>query len=101
MREQMERKSKTFDRKGRYGMTTEEAIVALQCLIDSNILKTCNEYKNIKEAIERQIPKQPRYQNREWQCPCCKKWNPVTYSPWYCPDCSQAIDWAGEELEEN
>lgn len=68
------------------------------------LIDSANPYDmQIKEALEKQIPKIPCYSgdgyyNGEmvidtWECPCCGKQYEVDYEDYkYCPNCGQHID---------
>ena len=70
--------------------------------IPTAILKVC------AEALEKQIPKNPRFEgdwyvNGElvydtWVCPSCNEEYEADYDHYeYCPYCGQAIDWEVKE----
>lgn len=89
------------------------------CLIPENVYsKQCTEldaYKQlgtleeIKNAVEKQIPKSPTYDGDgyapdgtfvwdEWLCPCCGSRFEVEYEEHdYCPNCGQHILWEVED----
>ena len=61
------------------------------------------------KALEKQIPKKPTYEGDgywygqlvydTWVCPNCGKGYEVDYDNYdHCPDCGQAIDWSGENV---
>lgn len=61
-------------------------------------------YKNRKmyaelaiNALEKQIPKKPKTDDRYvmYICPCCNDFIKVSHN--YCQNCGQAIDWSDEE----
>lgn len=60
-------------------------------------------------ALEKQIPKKPYFEGDgyadgqfvydTWICPNCEKRYEVDCDNYdYCPDCGQAIDWSGENV---
>ena len=60
----------------------------------------------IKQALERNEPKQPRFvevcvvNNRpEYECPNCGQGLPLYeyFECWFCYNCGQRLDWGGED----
>lgn len=53
--------------------------------------------KDVAELLEKQIPKQPYFENyywATWTCPCCRTRYEIDYEQHkHCPECGQAIDW--------
>ena len=49
------------------------------------------------QAIEKQIPKKPKTDDRYvmYICPCCNDFIKVSHN--YCPNCGQKLDWSDEE----
>ena len=49
------------------------------------------------QAIEKQIPKKPKTDDRYvmYICPCCNDFIKVSHN--YCPNCGQELDWSDEE----
>ena len=99
-------------------MTIEEAIKLLE--IQKPVLG-CKEYKKplmyayemAIAALEKQIPKKPYIQQIEvdyyehdcYECPNCDSFlgyvsecKEEHYQNNYCPECGQAIDWSGENV---
>lgn len=82
------------------------AISAMQELQEYKQLGTLEEIKN---AVDKQIPKSPTYEGDgyapdgsfvwdEWLCPHCGSRYEVEYDDYdYCPNCGQHIDWSEEE----
>ena len=48
-------------------------------------------------ALEKQIPKKPKTDDRYvmYICPCCNDFVKVSHN--YCPNCGQKLDWSDEE----
>ena len=84
------------------------------CKIPSMISKLAKyedtgvEPEEIKEALEKQIPKNPRFEdygyvNGElvydpWVCPSCNEEYESDYDYYkYCPECGQKLDWEVKE----
>lgn len=78
------------------------------CLDDSNISKSCNEYKTIRKALEKQIPKKARqnsliasgifHKTYFHTCPTCgnmllTKMMNERQETSFCWDCGQKLDW--------
>ena len=49
------------------------------------------------KALEKQIPKKPKTDDRYimYICPCCNDFIKVSHN--YCPNCGQELDWSDEE----
>ena len=47
-------------------------------------------------ALEKQIPKKPKYQSKMPKCPSCDKWIDNCTINAYCYHCGQALDWSDE-----
>lgn len=55
--------------------------------------------KKIAEAVEKQIPKKPKYNGGECECPTCgDDWNSNEYGSGmkFCWECGQKLDWSDE-----
>lgn len=77
-------------------------------LIESVDRQDKENYKNLKELVDRATPKKPElkalsgfslYEASACVCPCCKErivnvWSRAEYKPNYCHYCGQAIDWS-------
>lgn len=50
-----------------------------------------NTYLEIKDALEKQIPKEPIEAQLDYNCPICG-WEYLTTER-YCPECGQALKW--------
>lgn len=63
---------------------------------------TVDEMIDIKELVEKSIPKTPDFNNDEdtYECPCCGKTYETYYDGYlkkFCCECGQALDWRKEE----
>ena len=80
-------------------MTNEEAIENLKYLISDDCTDTQHDFvKEIKiaiEALEKQIPKKPYWENGVWHCKSCGLY--IFSDEYFCPVCGQAIDWRDGE----
>lgn len=77
-------------------MSNEEYV---EIMDNSNfMIDSANPYDmQIKEALEKQIPKVPYYNGKiaidTWECPYCGEQYEVDYEDYkYCPNCGQHID---------
>lgn len=57
---------------------------------------------DVKEAMEKQIPKKPDTECDDWICPNCKEEYDIYFDKYdYCPRCGQAIDKSYMDSEED
>ena len=57
---------------------------------------------DVKEAMEKQIPKKPDTECDDWICPNCKEEYDIDFDKYdYCPNCGQAIDKSYMDSEED
>lgn len=90
-------------------MTIQEIIKSIDyCLKCDNdrIPTTQEDLQTIKEALKKQIPKEPDligdgYDDNgnliydTWICPCCQTEYELDYDDYkFCPECGQALDWS-------
>ena len=55
---------------------------------------------DVKEAMEKQIPKKPDTECDDWICPNCKEEYDIDFDKYdYCPKCGQAIDNSFKDFE--
>ena len=77
-------------------MTESEAIKVLNMIETHGALPTMAKAKSI-EALEKQIPKKPKTDDRYvmYICPWCNDFVKVSHN--YCQNCGQKLDWSDEE----
>ena len=77
-------------------MTENEAISVLNMIETHGALPTMAKAKSI-EALEKQIPKKPKTDDRYLMhiCPWCNDFVKVSHN--YCQNCGQKLDWSDEE----
>ena len=77
-------------------MTESEAIKVLNMIETHGALPTMAKAKSI-EALEKQIPKKPKTDNRYVMhiCPWCNDFVKVSHN--YCQNCGQKLDWGDGE----
>lgn len=78
--------------------------IALMYLDDMDKYHGCNEYKTIKQSLEKQKAKKPIWIKRsvaQFQvCPSCsdsKNYNMLSRQEKYCHRCGQKIDWSDDK----
>ena len=76
-------------------MTESEAIKVLNMIETHGALPTMAKAKSI-EALEKQIPKKPKTDNRYVMhiCPWCNDFVKVSHN--YCQNCGQKLNWESE-----
>lgn len=92
-------------------MTSKEIMSAIGNIEDILTVRDCTWLKTAKEALEKQLPKEPTFEGDgyddsgniiydTWFCPCCGASYEVDYDDYeHCPKCGQSIDWHAYEEE--
>ena len=80
-------------------MTYEKALRIFKdncfgCSFKDKYCKDCKTHIAI-EALEKQIPKKPYWENGVWHCKSCGLY--IFNDEYFCPVCGQAIDWSDGE----
>lgn len=88
-------------------MTFERAFELLNPDTIDDMEYTENEAKEAMrigmKAVEKQIPKKPKRENGNWNCPICG-YSAIRISGQqkkYCGECGQALDWSGLYIHDN
>ena len=89
---------------GNFGEQKEAFKFAIECLEELEQYRALGTVEELKEAMEKQIPKSPTIEGDgycpdgnlvydTWYCPNCDKSYEIDYDEYdYCPKCGQAID---------
>ena len=86
-------------------MTESEAIELIEKDLKLHSKDLSSKYKNglrmAIQALEKQIPKKPKTDDRYVMhiCQCCNDFVKVSHN--YCQNCGQKLDWGDEEYGKN
>ena len=86
-------------------MTESEAIELIEKDLKLHSKDLSSKYKNglrmAIQALEKQIPKKPKTDDRYvmYICQCCNDFVKVSHN--YCQNCGQKLDWGDEEYGKN